>query len=156
MLENLLSYFFPAAILIMLISASFYFIEKNKIITQYKQDNSEHLKNISGLIISDRGQFKKSIQPCNFDILINPNTIFIFPKIFYIIPLRKIILNFSNSDKKLISSTILLREMNTNNHSVDLISYPKYLLSKGRIIRLQNLSQEQISIFEDIKHNKNY
>lgn len=44
MLENLLSYFFPAAILIMLISASFYFIEKNKIITQYKQGNSEHLK----------------------------------------------------------------------------------------------------------------
>lgn len=156
MLENLLSYFFPAAILIMLISASFYFIEKNKIITQYKQGNSEHLKNISGLIIFDRGQLKKSIQPCSFDILINPDTIFIFPKSFYIIPLRKIILNFSNSDKKLISSTILLREMNINNHSVDLISYPKYLLSKGRIIRLQKLSKEQILIFEDIKQNKNY
>lgn len=156
MLENLLSYLFPAAILIMLISALFYFIEKNKIITKYKKDNSEHLKNIRGLIISDRGQLKKSIQHCSFDILINPDIIFIFPKSYYIIPLRKIILNFSNSDKKLISSTILLREMIIYKNSVDLISYPKHLLSKGRIIRLKNLSQEQILFFEDIKQNKNY
>lgn len=70
--------------------------------------------------------------------------------------MRKINLNFSNSSKKLTSSTILLREMIVNNQSVDLISYPNYLQSKGRIIRLQNLTNEQISIFEEIKKNKNY
>lgn len=156
MLENLLPYFLPAAILIMLISAVFYFIEKNKIITKYKHENSKYLKNISGLTISDLGQLKKSIQFCSFDILINPDTLFIFPKSFYVIPFRKIILNFSNSDKKLTPSTILLREMIVNKNSVDLISYPKHLLSKGRIIRLKKLSQEEILIFEEIKTNKNY
>lgn len=70
--------------------------------------------------------------------------------------MRKINLNFSNSDKKLTQSTILLREMKVNNQSVDLTSYPNYLQSKGRIIRLQNLTTEQISIFEEIKKNKNY
>lgn len=70
--------------------------------------------------------------------------------------MRKINLNFSNSSKKLTSSTILLREMIVNNQSVDLISYPNYLQSKGRIIRLQNLTNEQMSIFEEIKKNKNY
>lgn len=70
--------------------------------------------------------------------------------------MRKINLNFSNSDKKLTQSTILLREMKVNNQSVDLTSYPNYLQSKGRIIRLQNLTTEQISIFEKIKKNKNY
>jgi hypothetical protein len=46
--------------------------------------------------------------------------------------------------------------MKISNQSVDLISYPNYLQSKGRIIRLQNPTTEQISIFEEIKKNKNY
>ena len=99
---------------------------------------------------------KKKIHLCSFDLLINDNTIFIFRKSFYVIPMRKINLNFSNSDKKLTRSTILLREMKISNQSVDLISYPNYLQSKGRIIRLQNLTTEQISFFEEIKKNKNY
>ncbi|MCX8533167.1 hypothetical protein OEA66_12475 [Chryseobacterium sp. KC 927] len=98
----------------------------------------------------------KKILSFNFDLLINDNTIFIFPKSFYFIPIRKINLNFSNSSKKLTRSTLLLREMIMNNHSVDLVSYPNYLHSKGHIIRLQNLTNEQISIFEEIKKNKIY
>lgn len=99
---------------------------------------------------------KKKIQICSFDLLINDNTIFIFPKSFYVIPMRKINLNFLNSDKKLTRSTIVLREIKMNNQSIDLTSYPNYLQSKGRIIRLQNLTTEQISVFEEIKKNKNY
>ncbi|REC50670.1 hypothetical protein DRF62_18820 [Chryseobacterium piscium] len=156
MFDSILSYFFPAIILSLIISVIYFFFEKRKIIENYTVSNSKHLKNINGLIISDSGSLKKKIQLCSFDLLINDNTIFIFPNSFYIIPMRKINLNFSNSDKKLTRSTILLRELMVNNQSVDLISYPNYLQSKGRIIRLQNLTNEQISIFEEIKKNKNY
>lgn len=156
MFDSILSYFFPAIILSLMISVIYFFFEKRKIIKNYSVSNSKYLKNIRGLIISDGGYLKKKIQLCSFDLLINDNTIFIFPKSFYIIPMRKINLILSNSDKKLTQSTILLREMKVNNQSVDLTSYPNYLQSKGRIIRLQNLTTEQISIFEEIKKNKNY
>jgi len=134
----------------------YFFFEKRKILKNYTVSNSKQLKNIHGLIISDGGPLKKNIQFCTFDLLINDKTVFIFPKSFYFIPMRKINLSFSNSDKKITRSTILLREMIVNNHSVDLISYPNYLQSKGRVIRLQNLTNEQVSIFEEIKKNKNY
>ncbi|AZA73631.1 hypothetical protein [Chryseobacterium indoltheticum] len=156
MFDSILSYFFPAIILSLMISVIYFFFEKRKIIKNYSVSNSKYLKNIRGLIISDGGYLQKKIQLCSFDLLINDNTIFIFPKSFYVIPMRKINLNFSNSDKKLTRSRILLREMKISNQSVDLISYPNYLQSKGRIIRLQNLTTEQISIFEEIKKNKNY
>ena len=156
MFDSILSYFFPAIILSLMISVIYFFFEKRKIIKNYSVSNSNYLKNISGLIISDGGYLQKKIHLCSFDLLINDNTIFIFPKSFYVIPMRKINLNFSNSDKKLTRSRILLREMKISNQSVDLISYPNYLQSKGRIIRLQNLTTEQISFFEEIKKNKNY
>lgn len=156
MFDSILSYFLPAIILSLIISVIYFFFEKRKIIKNYSVSNSKYLKNIRGLIISDGGYLQKKIQLCSFDLLINDNTIFIFPKSFYVIPMRKINLNFLNSDKKLTRSTILLREMKISNQSVDLISYPNYLQSKGRIIRLQNLTTEQISIFEEIKKNKNY
>lgn len=151
MFDSIFSYFIPAVILSLVISVIYFFFEKRKIIKNYTESNSKQLKNITGLIISDAGFLSKKIQYCNFDLLINGNTMFIFPRSFYFIPMRKINLNFSNSSKKLTRSTILLREMVVNNNSVDLISYPNYLQSKGRIIRLQNLTSEQISIFEEIK-----
>lgn len=156
MFDSIFSYFIPAVILSLIVSVVYFFFEKRKIIENYTESNSKQLKNITGLIILDGGSLKKRIQFCNFDLLINESTIFIFPRSFYFIPMRKINLNFSNSSKKLTNSTILLREMIVNNQSVDLISYPNYLQSKGRIIRLQNLTNEQISIFEEIKKNKNY
>lgn len=151
MFDSIFSYFISAMILSLVISVIYFFFEKRKIIETYTESNSKQLKNINGLIISDDGFLSKKIQSCHFDLLINDNTIFIFPRSFYFIPMRKINLNFSNSSKKLTRSTILLREMVVNNHSVDLISYPNYLKSKGRIIRLQDLTNEQVSVFEEIK-----
>lgn len=156
MFNSILSYFIPALILSLIVSVIYFFFEKAKTIRNYADSDSKHLKNISGLIISDTGFFSRKIESCHFDLLINENTMFIFPRSFYWIAMRKINFNFSNSSKKLTHSTIVLRAMVVNKNSVDLISYPKYLQSKGRIIHLQNLTNEQISVFEEIKKNKNY
>lgn len=156
MFDSIFSYFIPLIILSLIISVVFFYFEKRKIIKNYTVTSSIQLKNINGLIILDGGSLRNHMNFCSFDLLINDNSIFIFPKNFHIIPMRKISLCFSNSDKKLLRSTILLREIIVNKHSVDLVSYPNYLNSKSRIIRLKSLTNEQILVFKEIKKNKNY
>lgn len=155
MLENLYYYFVPAAILIMIIAVLFFVIEKRKIIKNYRQVDSKELKNVTGLMISSGKGLSKKWQLCHFDLLINQNSIFIFPRSFYIYPVPKINLIFSNSDRRNTKSPDMLRELIIKNKSVDLVYYPSFLIG-SRIIRLQNLLQEQILIFEDIEQRKNY
>ncbi|REC41179.1 hypothetical protein DRF69_15870 [Chryseobacterium sp. 5_R23647] len=88
--------------------------------------------------------------------MINENSIFIFPRSLYFIPIRKINLIFSNSDRKFTMSPQILREIIINKYSIDFIYYPPFLLSGKRIIRLQNLNSEEIKIFNELKTQKNY
>lgn len=155
MLENLFLYLFPVAILIMILTSAYFFWERKNILIHHQQSNSKTFNNIRGMSISDSGLLKKKIQILHFDVLVNTNSIFIFPKSLYFIPLRKINLIFSHSDIKNTKSPEMLRELVIKNRSVDLVYYPKILLH-SRTIRLQNLSMEQIKIFEDIKLKKNY
>ncbi|KNB61131.1 hypothetical protein [Chryseobacterium sp. Hurlbut01] len=155
MLENLFSYLFPVAILITISTSAYFFWESKNILIHHQQSNSKTFNNIRGMSISDGGFIKKKIQILHFDVLVNTNSIFIFPKSLYFIPLRKINLIFSHSDIKNTKSPEMLRELVIKNRSVDLVYYPKILLH-SRTIRLQNLSMEQIKIFEDIKLKKNY
>ena len=155
MLENLYSYLFPVVILLMILTSAYFFWEKRNILAHYKQGNSKIFNNISGLSISDGGMLKKKIQILHFDVLINTNSIFIFPKSLYFIPLRKINLIFSHSDIKNTKSPEMLRELVVKNKSVKLVYYPTYLL-RSRTICLQNLSTEQMEVFKDIKLKKNY
>lgn len=154
--EFLLLYFLPLAIISIIVSTAFFTIKKYDIIKKYKQPNSKQLKNIKGLIIDSNGLLRQKIQWCSFEILINENSIFIFPRSLYFIPIRKINLIFSNSDRKFTMSPQILREIIINKYSIDFIYYPPFLLSGKRIIRLQNLNSEEIKIFNELKTQKNY
>ena len=155
MTDNIFSYLFFIAFVMMILASAYFLYEKKKIIAYNKQINSKLFNNIVGLTISDGGALSKKIQMLHFDLLVNSNSIFIFPKSLYFIPLRKINLIFSNSDIANTTSREILRELVIKNQNVDLVYYPKHLLG-SRIIRLKNLNQDQISIFEDIKQKRNY
>ncbi|KFE97457.1 hypothetical protein IX39_19400 [Chryseobacterium formosense] len=155
-MNDILTYLLPLAITGLIISAVFFTVKKNDIIKNYKQPNSHKIKNIKGLIIDSNGLLRQKVQWCNFEILINENSIFIFPRSFYVIPIRSINLIFSNSNRKFTRSPQLLREIIINKYSVDFIYYPPFLVSGKRTIRLQNLNSEEIKIFEDLKTQKNY
>lgn len=154
--DILTNYFLPLVAVSLIISFVFFTIKKNDIIKNYKQSNSLQIKNITGLIIDSNGFLRQKAQWCSFEILINENSIFIFPRSFYIIPIRSINLIFSNSNRKFTRSPQILREIIINKYSVDFIYYPPILLSGKRTIRLQNLNPEEIKIFEDLKTQKNY
>lgn len=156
MFDYLLTYFVPI-MLISIFSSTLYFIfEKNTIIKHYKKPTSKRIKNIIGLITDYNGFLSRKVQWCRFEILINENSIFIFPQSLYFIPIRSINLIFSNSERKYIKSSQILREVIINNHSVSLIYYPPFLISGKRIIELENLKFDEIKIFEDLKIQKNY
>jgi len=154
--DILVTYFLPLIVLYLIISTAFFTIKKYDIIKNYKQPNSHQIKNVTGLIIDSNGLLRQKAQWCNFEILINENSIFIFPRSFYIIPIRSINLIFSNSNRKFTRSPQILREIIINKYSVDFIYYPPFLVSGKRTIRLQNLNSEEIKIFEELKIQKNY
>lgn len=149
-------YYVLVAILIFkLLSIFFFHFEQRNMIINYRRSDSNELKNINGKIITENGLLKKSIQWCSFHIIVNRDSIFIFPKNFYIIPDRPVNLIFSNSDRKHTKKFYILRKLNLNNNSAELIYYPNYIIG-SRKIQLQNLTLEQISVFQEIKKIKNY
>jgi hypothetical protein len=149
-------YYVPAAVLIFkLLSIIFFYFENKNIITNYKHSDSIEFKNINGKIITENGLLKKKIQWCRFHILVNRNSIFIFPKHFYFIPDRTVNLIFSNADRKYTKKPYVLRKFNLINNSAELIYYPNHIIG-SRKIQLQNLTLEQLSVFQEIKKIKNY
>jgi hypothetical protein len=156
MFNHTFFYFFLASLLLTGLFGVYFSFQKKNIIKNYKQTDSKILKNVTGVIIIENGPLKKNFQWCSFDILINQNSIFLFPKSFYFLPKRAIQLIYSNSDKKHSKFTTLLRQLNISRNNVELISYPNYLFVGTRRISLKKLNNEQILIFEDIKKSKNY
>lgn len=148
--DNLFLYFFIAIILFHAIPGLFFLNHEKKLISIYKQEDSILLENISGTIITENGFLKKNYRWCKFDLMINKNSIFIFPRDLYFIPARVINLIFSYSDKENNPKRAeLLRDFKIGRNTVELIYYPKILLARSQKIQLTNLTQEQISILEN-------
>ena len=132
------------------ISGVFFFIHKQKIIEKYKQPDAVMLKNINGTIVTvNKGalSYNKNFQWCSFDILVNQNSMFVFPRSFYIIPRGCINLRFG-SDRRNTKSPTILRESHIQKSSVELIFYPDHLMNTKRTISLNGLNQEQIFLFQ--------
>lgn len=137
-----------------IISSIFFFIQKKKNISNFKQADSKELKNIDGIIITQK-LFLNKTEWYHFDVLINQNSIFVFPKYLYFIYGRTINLIFSDSNKKNTKRPMLLREYKIiNSNNIELVYYPSFLISRSRKIYLKNLSQEQISLLENTLNNK--
>lgn len=120
---------------------------------KYKQPDSKELKKISGKIVVEKGFLKKNIRWCSFDILLNQNSVFIFSRDFYCIPSRFINLIFF-SDKRNTKSPTVLREYSIYKNTVVLVSYPDFLANGKRTIYLQNLTPDQIKLFQEALKNR--
>lgn len=152
---DLLPYFFSGLFIFKIFSGIFFSQQKKQILTHYKHSDSKEINNIFGKIIIENGFLRKNIQWCSFTLLINRNSLFIFPKDFYFIPSRSINIIFSNSDRKFTRHPIMLRKITVSKNSVELICYPD-AISGSRRIQIQNLNKEQVSVFNKIINNNNY
>jgi len=150
--DNIFLYFFIGFVLFAIGKSIYYFIEKKTILENYKQVNSVEFKNISGTIFTDGGNKKRS-EWCNFDLLINENSIFLFAASFSFIPLKIINLLFSNKNRKNTRNPILLREYKIDHKNVVLIYYPDYMIGSKKIT-LENLNHEQLLILENLLEGK--
>ncbi|KMQ60258.1 hypothetical protein ACM46_18795 [Chryseobacterium angstadtii] len=153
MFDHIFDYFIPICIASLIIPGIFFYFQNKKIITKYKQPDSRILKNINGKIVTDKGVLKKSFRWCRFDILLNQNSVFLFPKDFYFIPARFINLTFY-FDKKNTKSPTGLRSFSIHKNTVTLLSYPNFLVNGKRTIYLQNLTPEQIQFFQEALKNR--
>lgn len=151
--DKILIYFLLICFASAFLQAIFFYFQNKKIITKYKQPDSRELKKISGKIVVEKGFLKKSIRWCSFDILLNQNSVFLFPADFYFIPSRFINLTF-NSDKKNTKSPTVLRAFSFSRGTVILVSYPDFLVNGKRTIYLQNLTPEQIMLFQEALKNR--
>lgn len=151
--DHIFDYFLSIFIAAPVIFGIFCYFQNKKIITKYRQPDSRELKNISGKIVVESGFLRKNFRFCTFQILLNQNSVFLFPTDFYFIPSRFINLNF-NSDKRNTKSPTGLREFSFSNHSITLISYPDFLVNKKRTIYLQNLTPDQIRLFQEALKNR--
>ncbi|WP_045493967.1 hypothetical protein [Chryseobacterium sp. StRB126] len=143
-------YFIIAGLLFFVISGVFFFIQKDKIIEKYRQPDAVILKKIYGTITTvHKGtlHYNKRFQWCSFDILLNENSIFLFPRSFYIVPRGCINLKFRSNAKNTKNPTFLIR-FHLNGDSVELIYYPDHLLNGERTISLNGLNKEQILLFQ--------
>lgn len=143
-------YFIIAGPIFLVISGVFFFIQKDKIIEKYKQPDAVILKNISGTIdtvVKGGLKYSKSFQWCNFEILLNQNSMFLFPRSFYILPRGFINLRFKLDGRNTKNPTVL-DKFHIDTNSVELIYYPNHMLNAKRTISLKGLNQEQILLFQ--------
>ncbi|PIF44638.1 hypothetical protein CLU96_1616 [Chryseobacterium sp. 52] len=153
MLDHIFDYFFLAAIVFQLLLGIFFYVQNKKIIARFRNSDSREFKNISGKTVSDKGFLRRSFRWCSFNILINQNSVFLFPKDFYFIPGRFINLTFG-SNKENTKRPTGLREFSIHKDTVVLVSYPDFLVNGKRTIYLQNLNPEQIELFQKVLKNR--
>jgi hypothetical protein len=138
-----------AGLAFFIISGVYFYIQKNKIIEKYRQPDAVVLKNIGGTITTiTKGGLKNSkrFQWCSFEIFMNQNSIFLFPKDFYIIPRKCVNLRFG-SDRRNTRKPEVLREFHIYDTYVELILYPDWMPDTKRTISLNGLNQEEILLF---------
>ncbi|WP_347218437.1 hypothetical protein [Chryseobacterium sp.] len=145
-------YFYWATPVFLVVSGAYFFFQKNKIIEKYRQPTAVILKNINGTVVAvNKGglEYNKSFDWCSFDILVNQNSMFLFPRSFYIIPRKCINLRFK-SDARNTKNPTVLREFHIDTNSVKLIYYPDHILNAKRTISFNKLDQEQILLFQKV------
>ncbi|SHF36428.1 hypothetical protein [Chryseobacterium sp. OV279] len=153
MSDHIFDYVLPVFVAALVIFRIFCYLQNKKIITKYRQPSSSELKNISGKIVVESGFLRKNFRYCTFHILLNQNSVFLFPTDFYFIHSRFINLTF-NSDKRNTKNPTGLREFSFSNDSVVLISYPDFLVNRKRTIYLQHLTPDQIKLFQEALKNR--
>ncbi|KAB1228397.1 hypothetical protein [Chryseobacterium viscerum] len=146
-------FYWPLGILAFFtISGVFFFIRNKKIIEKYKQPDAVELKNIRGTIVTvSKGglSYSKRFQWCSFEIFMNQNSIFLFPRDFYIIPRKCVNLRFG-SDRRNTRKPEVLREFHIYDTYVELILYPDWMPDTKRTISLNGLNQEEILLFRKL------
>ncbi len=152
---DLLPYFFSILFIFKIFSGIFFSLQKKQILNHYKHSDSKEINNIFGKIIIERRFLRKNIQWCSYTLLVNRNSLFIFPKDFYFIPSRSINIIFSNSDTKFTRHPIMLRKITLSKNSVELICCLDAIRGSKRI-QIQNLNKEEVSVFNEIRNNNNY
>jgi hypothetical protein len=152
--DNIFLYFIIVSILLAVGKSIYFLNEKKKILTNYKLPNSIELKNISGTIFTDKGFLSWGLEFGTFDLLINDNSIFLFMKSLGFIPSRITNLIFSNSNRKNIQKATLLRDYKIDHNNIQFIYYPEHLIGRSRKIILENLTQDQISLLENLLDGK--
>lgn len=152
---------FPAIFLVpiswTILSIVYFSIQKRNILANYKQSDSKEIKNISGSIVTKSGTLRQRFEWCTFDILINQNSVFLFPKSFYFIPSRPINLVYSTVGNKYTKQTRKpkqVREFNVIKDNVEIVFMRDYFMSQTSKLYLKNLNLEQISILENSLHGK--
>lgn len=138
-----------AGIAFFIISRIFFYTQKNKIIEKYRQPDAIVFKNIHGTIVSvTKGglSYSKKFQWCSFEIFMNQNSIFLFPKDFYIVPGKCINLRFG-SDRRNTRNPEVLREFHIHDSYVELILYPDWMPNTKRTISLEGLNKAEILLF---------
>ena len=138
-----------AALGFYIISGVFFYIQKNKIIEKYQQPDAVKINNIHGTITTvTKGILKRStrFQWCSFEIFLNQNSIFLFPKDFYIVPRSCVNLRFG-SDRRNTRKPEVLREFHIYENYVELILYPDWMPDTKRTISLEGLKKEEILLF---------
>lgn len=145
------------AIVSVIITSIYFSIQKRNILTNYKQPNSKEFKNIDGSIVSKSGILRQKFEWCTFDILVNENSVFLFPKSFHIIPSRIINLVYSTNSSKYTRQTKnprQVRQLTINKDNVEIVFMRERLMFETSKLYLKNLSQEQIILLESVLNKR--
>ncbi|PWN66695.1 hypothetical protein [Chryseobacterium oncorhynchi] len=138
-----------AGLAFFIISGVYFYIGKDKIIKKYMQPDAVKLNKVNGTIVTvTKGglSYRKRLQWCSFEIFMNQNSMFLFPKDFYIIPRNCVNLRFG-SDRRNTKNPEVLREFHIYDNYVELILYPDHMLNTKRTISLTGLNQEEVLLF---------
>ena len=155
--DNIFFYFIIAFFLFAIGKSIYHFIEKKKILANYKQLNSIEINNISGSIVTTSGMLRQRFEWFTFDILINQNSVFLFPKSFYFIPSRAINLVYSTANNKYTKQTRKpeqIREFNVSKDNLEIVFMRDYFMSQTSKLYLKNLTQEQIKLLDSVLNKR--
>lgn len=152
---------FPAIVLVpitwAILSIVYFSIQKRNILTNYKQSDSKEITHISGSIVTKSGMLRQRFEWCTFDILVNQNSVFLFPKSFYFIPSRPINLVYSTANSKYTQQTRKpkqVREFNIGKDNVEIVFMRDYMMSQTSKLYLKNLTQDQIKLLDSILNKR--
>lgn len=159
MFDQLFQY--PAILLVPItwgiLSIVYFSIQKRNILANYKQSDSIEINNISGSIVTKSGILRQRFEWCTFDILINQNSVFLFPKNFYFIPSRSINLVYSKANNKYTKQTRKpkqVTEFNVNKDNVEIVFMRDYFMLETSKLYLKNLTQEQIKLLDSVLNKR--
>ena len=152
---------FPAILLVPItwgiLSIVYFSIQKRNILATYKQSDSIEINNISGSIVTKSGMLRQRFEWCTFDILINQNSVFLFPKNFYFIPSRPINMVYSKANNKYTKQARKPKQVmgfNVNKDNVEIVFMRDYFMLQTSKLYLKNHTQEQIKLLDSVLNKR--